>query len=270
MQGSLDGKARRLRELRDEGAISDEDYRRMVLDLVDAEGDSSAVSPEHMPAEKPLPAPSPGKPPEKGEPPEPTPMDKVPEPPKPMRDGMSSEDAVPDGATGPEPEGSPLPDTQDGEAEHEESAKVGRLGRLTKRGKVLIAVAAVALVALAAVGYGFWTGDIAFKPNDISQEYWDAGRRARAVGRDYLGGKVTAQEAKAELEKVSVSDEPWNVTGNPALPLKEVLNDQFIYRAINELKGAIDRSARAERLDQSASDDRVRDAMHSLEQALRE
>lgn len=268
MQSSMDRKARRLRELRDDGAISDEDYRSMVLDLVDAEGDRPVTSPEPVTAKEAAPAPSPVEPQGKGESPEPSPMANVPEPPKAHAGGVSSEDAVPDGATGPESEGSSLPDTQGGEAKNEESAKVGRLGRLTKRGKALIAVVAVALVALAAVGYGFWTGDIALKPNDISQEYWDAGRRARAIGRDYLGGKVTAQEAKAELEKVSVSDEPWNATGNPALPLKEVLNDQYVYRAINELKGSIDRSARTERLNQSVSDDRVRDAMHSLEQAL--
>jgi hypothetical protein len=126
-----------------------------------------------------------------------------------------------------------------------------------------------ALVGLVAVANGFWTGDIAFKSNAINQEYWDAGREARAIGKDYLNGKVTAKETKEELGEISVSDEPWNATGNPALPLKEVLNDQFIYRTINGLKGAIDCSAHAESLGQSVSNDRVRDAMNGLEQALR-
>lgn len=269
MQSSMDRKAKCLRELRDDGAISDEDYRRMVLDLVDAEGGHSVASPK--PAAVKEPAPSSDKPSEKEEPPKTSSEVNVPEHSESTRGDVLSESLAPIGSTESEskPDASSLFGVQDAETGHEYTSQTRRLTRFAKRRKAIIAVAAAALVVFVAVVYGFWTGDIAFKSNDISQEYWDAGREARAIGKDYLNGKVTAKEAKEELGEISVSDEPWNATGNPALPLKEVLNDQFIYRTINGLKGAIDCSAHAESLGQSVSNDRVRDAMNGLEQALR-
>jgi hypothetical protein len=262
MPKSTDDKAKRLRELRDKGAISDEDYRRMVLDLVDTEVDRPTIAdePSAAPSSAPIPPegatiqPVGGKATGGGR------EDACPEVQEAPNHEESGHEVAPQEhvESEPKPKAPSAPDAQDAEEGHAGTSKAGRSARFAKRRKILIAIAAAAVIALAAVAYGFYSGDIAFKPDSVSQEYWDDGRRARAIGKDYLSGSITADEATVKLMGCI-----------PASGSDEETDDTFVASAIEQLYSAIDQKGRADKRGAVSSDDGVKDTLQELDRALR-
>lgn len=72
-----------------------------------------------------------------------------------------------------------------------------------RTGKVVIAstcVGALALLVVLSMAHV-----IAFKPSNISDAAWSAGKQAYAIAQDYDAGRITTAEAKARLAAVDTS-----------------------------------------------------------------
>lgn len=75
-----------------------------------------------------------------------------------------------------------------------------RRGRM--RGVAIASACAVALVLLAALSA---THVLAFKPADVSDAAWRAGRQAYAIAQDYDAGRISTREAAERLASVDTS-----------------------------------------------------------------
>jgi hypothetical protein len=247
MAGETEDRVRRLRELRDGGAISDEDYRRMVLDLVDSGEDEAEPKAEGAGETVGIPSP---------EQTQAAPMqsDHVEEPPAKPASGLE------------EPAGRPPKPTTTSPAT--EAPKTSQSTPAPRANKTRIIVAAVVLGLLALTFYGFYSGDIAFKPSDISQKYWDAGRKARTIGKQYLDGNMTADEANLELAEFTFYFSPEDEVGDPDMSDSEELNDENVASAIGDLDNAIEQKGYVDDTGVASSDTAVRDALHDLDKAL--
>lgn len=260
MAGETEDRVRRLRELRDGGAISDEDYRKMVLDLLDGDEGNAQGKAEGAAETDDAPSPEPvASAPEQTAP---KPVASAPEQP-----AAKPEPAVPSSgqpATKPEePAGRPPKPAASVPTADAPKAKP------RPKKKALVAAVAAAVVVLAVVAYGFLSGDIAFKPADVSQEYWDAGREARAIGKDYLSGKISAEDAHRELCKCRPSDNPNFEVADPSkMSNKEEENDMGIAEAVRHLTFAINQEYAPVATTGDKRVITVREALHELDKAL--
>lgn len=237
MAGETEDRVRRLRELRDGGAISDEDYRRMVLDLVDgSEGDTKGKA-EGVG--------------ETGGTPSPEPVEAAPEQPATKPEAPTGRPPVPSASA-------PVAD----------APKAAEPTPAPKASKTPIIVTAVVLGLLALFFYGLYSGDIAFKPSDISQEYWDAGRKARSIGRQYVDGKITAEDAGVELAGCYPHTSPEEAASDSETSGSE-WNNENIEDAIRELDNAIEQKSYIDDTGVASSDTAVREALKDLDKALR-
>lgn len=243
MAGETEDRVRRLRELRDGGAISDEDYRKMVLDLLDGGDTGEKGVGEKGGAPSPEPAQA-----------SPTQSDHVEEAPAKPASGLEESAGRPPKPTATEPVTDVLDTAQPTPA--------------PKASKTPIIVTAVVLGLLALFFYGLYSGDIAFKPNDISQEYWDAGRKARSIGKQYLDGKITAEDAGVELAGCYPPTSPEEAASDSETSGSE-WNNENIEDAIRELDNAIDQKSRIDDTGVASSDTAVREALKDLDKALR-
>lgn len=247
MAGETEDRVRRLRELRDGGAISDEDYRKMVLDLLDGdEGDAQekvegAAETGGTPSPEPVEA-------------SPTQPDHVEKAPAKPVSGLEEPAGRPPKPTATSPV-TDVPETV-------------QPAPAPKANKTRIIVAAVVIAVVALVLLALAGGGMASKPSDVSQEYWNAGRKARSIGQDYLDGKTTADDATLDLYGCSISYDPEDVVDDPDMDSLEKLNDERIAQRIDKLTYAIEQKARVDETGAASSDAGVKDALKELDKAL--
>lgn len=247
MVGGTEDRVRRLRELRDGGAISEEDYRKMVLDLLD-DGDTEEKGVG-----------------EKGGSPSPEP-----DVPVTGQTAPKSEPAVPTSEQpAPKPkEPAGRPPKPAASAPVADAPKATEPTLAPKGSKTPIIVTAVVLCLLALFFYGLYSGDIAFKPEDVSQEYWNAGRKARSIGRQYVDGKITAEDAGIELAGCYPHTSPGEAASDSEASGSE-WNNENIEDAIRELDNAIEQKSYIDDTGVASSDTAVREALKDLDKALR-
>lgn len=247
MAGETEDRVRRLRELRDGGAISDEDYRKMVLDLLDGDEGDAQEKAEGAAETGGTPSPEPAE----ASPTQPDHVEKAPA--KPVS-GLEEPAGRPPKPTATSPV-TDVPETV-------------QPAPAPKANKTRIIVAAVVLGLLALFFYGLYSGDIAFKPDDVSQEYWNAGRKARSIGRQYVDGKITAEDAGVELAGCYPHTSPEEAASDSEASGSE-WNNENIEDAIRELDNAIEQKSYIDDTGVASSDTAVREALKDLDKALR-